>query len=260
LGQSYVLEDTLWSGLTDWNIEVSMGMTAENLAFKYDISREQCDRYALQSQTRWKAAQEAGVFDAEIIPVSLQSRKGEEVMRVDEHPKPDTTLEKLSKLSTVFKKGGVVTAGNASGISDGAGAMLVMSEEAVRMGGLKPLARVVAYSVVGVDPHIMGIGPAPAIRRVLAAAQLNLSQIDLVEVNEAFAAQYLAVEKDLGLDPQKTNVHGGAIALGHPLGATGARIISHLAHQLRRLGGRYGVGSACIGGGQGIAVLIENVN
>ncbi|GAB6022139.1 3-ketoacyl-CoA thiolase, mitochondrial [Chamberlinius hualienensis] len=260
LGQQHILEDTLWSGLTDWNINVSMGMTAENLAVKYNISREQCDQYALQSQLRWKTANENGVFADEIAPVVLEVKKGEEIMTVDEHPKPLTTLEKLAKLPTVFKKDGVVTAGTASGISDGAGAIIVASEEAVNKHNLKPLARLVAYSIVGCDPHIMGIGPAPAIRKLLDAAQLKLDDIDLVEINEAFAAQYLAVEKELGLDPSKTNVNGGAIALGHPLGATGSRITSHLAHQLRRKGLRYGIGSACIGGGQGIALLIESIH
>ncbi|KAG2466187.1 THIM protein, partial [Polypterus senegalus] len=257
-GEDLKLEDTLWAGLTDQHIKTPMGMTAENLAVKYELSKEQCDQYAFRSQQRWKAAQDAGYFTAEMAPIEVQTKKGKQPMTQDEHPRPQTTMEQMAKLQPVFKKGGTVTAGNASGVSDGAGAVIVASEEAVRKHGLKPLARIVAYHVSGCDPSIMGIGPVPAITEALKKAGLYLKDMDLVEVNEAFAPQYLAVEKALGLDPEKTNVNGGAIALGHPLGASGSRITAHLVHELRRRNGKYAVGSACIGGGQGIAVIIEN--
>uniref|UniRef100_A0A8C4T734 Acetyl-CoA acyltransferase 2 n=2 Tax=Erpetoichthys calabaricus TaxID=27687 RepID=A0A8C4T734_ERPCA len=232
-GEDLKLEDTLWAGLTDQHIKTPMGMTAENLAVKYELSREQCDQYAFRSQQRWKAAQDAGYFTAEMAPIEVQTKKGKQPMTQDEHPRPQTTMEQMAKLQAVFKKGGTVTAGNASGVSDGAGAVIVASEEAVRKHGLKPLARIVAYHVSGCDPSIMGIGPVPAITEALKKAGLYLKDMDLVEVNEAFAPQYLAVEKALGLDPEKTNVNGGAIALGHPLGASGSRITAHLVHELR---------------------------
>jgi acetyl-CoA acyltransferase 2 len=204
-------------------------------------------------------ANEEGRFNAEIEPMTVKGKKGDEQMTTDEHPRPGTTMESLSKLPPVFKKGGTVTAGNASGITDGASAVIIASEEAVKKHDLTPLARLVSHDVAGVDPKIMGIGPVPAIKGALNKAGLKLSDISLVEVNEAFAPQYLSVEKDLGLDPVKTNTNGGAIALGHPLGASGSRITAHLVHELRRVNGQYAVGSACIGGGQGIAVLIEKV-
>ncbi|NXM77139.1 THIM protein, partial [Serilophus lunatus] len=232
--------------------------TAENLAAKYSISREACDGYALKTQQRCKAATDAGYFNAEMAPIEVKTKKGKESMQKDEHPKPQTTMEQLAKLPCVFKKDGTVTAGNASGVCDGAGAVILASESALKKHSLTPLARVVAYHSAGCDPSIMGIGPVPAITEVLKKAGLTLKDMDLVEVNEAFAPQYLAVEKVLGLDPEKTNVNGGAIAIGHPLGASGSRITAHLVHELRRRGGKYAVGSACIGGGQGIAVVIEN--
>lgn len=259
LGENMKLEDTLWSGLQDSYVNLPMGVTAENLAEKYDITREQCDQYALQTQSRWGRANEEGRFNAEIEPMTVKGKKGDEQMTTDEHPRPGTTMESLSKLPPVFKKGGTVTAGNASGITDGASAVIIASEEAVKKHDLTPLARLVSHDVAGVDPKIMGIGPVPAIKGALNKAGLKLSDISLVEVNEAFAPQYLSVEKDLGLDPVKTNTNGGAIALGHPLGASGSRIMAHLVHELRRVNGQYAVGSACIGGGQGIAVLIEKV-
>ena len=258
-GKAPPVEDSLWSALSDSYTNTPMAVTAENLAVKYGISRTQCDEFALQSQQRWAAANEAGRFESEIAPIDLVTRKGTTSFAVDEHPRPQTTLEGLAKLAPVFKKDGVVTAGNASGICDGAAALVVTSEDYAKKKGLKPLARLVQWGVAGVDPTIMGIGPAPAIRGALARADLKLSDMDLVEVNEAFAPQFLAVEKELGLDRTKTNVDGGAIALGHPLGASGARIITHLVYELARRGGRYGMGSACIGGGQGLAVLIERV-
>ncbi|XP_072272558.1 3-ketoacyl-CoA thiolase, mitochondrial [Pyxicephalus adspersus] len=259
LGVDLKMEDTLWAGLTDSLIKTPMAITAENLAEKYGISRQECDNFGFQSQQRWKAAQDAGYFTAEMAPIELKTRKGPVKMEQDEHPRPQTTLEQMAKLPSVFKKDGVVTAGNASGISDGAGVLILASEEAVVKHKLTPLARIVAYHVSGCEPKIMGIGPVPAITEALKKAGLALKDIDLVEVNEAFAAQYLSVEKALGLDPAKTNVNGGAIALGHPLAASGSRITAHLTHELRRRGGKYAVGSACIGGGQGIAVILENV-
>jgi acetyl-CoA acyltransferase 2 len=256
LGTDVPLIDTLWAGLTDLHCDLPMGITAENLADRYEIDREACDAYALRSQTAWSEADRNDWFSSEICRVEIDSRKGPIVFARDEHPR-ETSSESLAKLKPVFRKDGRVTAGNASGICDGAAALILASEEAVGAHGLTPLARIVAWGVVGVDPSVMGIGPAPAIRKTLKRSGHDLSDMDRVEVNEAFAAQYLAVERELELDRDKTNVHGGAIALGHPLGASGARILTHLVHELRRIGGRRALGSACIGGGQGIAVEIE---
>jgi len=256
-GKAPQLEDSLWSSLTDSYCNTPMAVTAENLATKYGITRQACDEYALSSQQRWASAQERGLFKDEIETVTLTSKKGSVAFDKDEHPRPQTTLETLAKLAPVFKKDGVVTAGNASGICDGAAALVLTTAELAQAKGLKPLAKLVQWGVAGVDPTLMGIGPAPAIQSALARAGLKLSDIDRVEVNEAFAPQYLAVEKELGLDRAKTNVNGGAIALGHPLGASGARITAHLVYELARSGGRYAIGSACIGGGQGLAVILE---
>ncbi len=256
-GKAPKLEDSLWEALTDSYCQSPMAMTAENLGAKYEITRAACDELALTSQKRWTAANEAGRFKAEIVPVELQTKTGAVKFVVDEHARPQSTIEALNKLGPVFKKDGLVTAGNASGICDGAAMLVVSTAEFAKRKGLTPLARLVEWGVAGVDPNLMGIGPAPAIRKALERAKLGLDKMDLVEVNEAFAAQFLAVEKELGLDREKTNVNGGAIALGHPLGASGARITTHLVHELRRRGARYGVGSACIGGGQGIAVVLE---
>lgn len=250
LGQGR-LEDSLWSALTDTHSGFSMALTAENLATHYGITRKQADEFAYQSQLRTKAAQEAGRLSDEVVPING-------VLDRDEHPRPDTTREALAALKPVFKKDGIVTAGNASGISDGTAAVVLTTAEKARERNLKPLARIVSWGIVGCEPSLMGIGPAPAIRTALQRAGLSLEQMDLVEVNEAFAAQYLAVEKELGLDREKVNVNGGAIAIGHPLGATGTRITVTLLNELKRRGARYGIGSACIGGGQGIALLIEN--
>ena len=233
-GKSPAVEDALWSALTDSYTNTPMAVTAENLATKYGITRQQCDEYALASQHRWAAANEKGYFKDEIVPLEIKSRKGPIQFAVDEHPRPQTTLETLAKLPPVFKKDGVVTAGNASGICDGAAALVVTTEEFAKSHGIAPLARIVQWGVAGVDPNFMGIGPAPAIQSALKRAELKLSDMDVVEVNEAFAPQYLAVEKELGLDRAKTNVNGGAIALGHPLGASGARITTHLVYELRR--------------------------
>jgi len=258
-GKAPQVEDSLWSALTDSYCNTPMAVTAENLAAKYSISRKECDEYALSSQQRWAAANEKGYFKDEIVPLEIPAKKGPITVAVDEHPRPQTTMEALAKLPPVFKKDGVVTAGNASGICDGAAALVVTTEEYAKSKGLEPLARIVSWGVAGVDPSIMGIGPAPAIKNALARAELKLSDMDLVEVNEAFAPQYLAVEKELGLDRSKTNVNGGAIALGHPLGASGARITTHLVYELRRRKAKYAVGSACIGGGQGLAIILASV-
>ncbi len=258
-GKAPQVEDSLWSALTDSYCNTPMGVTAENLAAKYGISRADCDEYALASQQRWAAANEKGVFKDEIAPLEIQQRKATVQFAVDEHARPQTTIEALAKLAPVFKKDGVVTAGNASGICDGAACLVLTTEDFAKANGLKPLARLAQWGIAGVEPNIMGIGPAPAIRNALSRADLKQSDVDVFEVNEAFAPQYLAVEKELGLPREKTNVNGGAIALGHPLGASGARITTHLVYELARRGGRYAVGSACIGGGQGIAVVLEKV-
>ncbi|HWO89664.1 MAG TPA: acetyl-CoA C-acetyltransferase [Gemmatimonadales bacterium] len=259
LGPAAPLEDLLWESLKDPICGFSMAETAENLAEKYQLSREEVDEYALRSQQAAKAAWDACVFEDEVVGISIKDRKTRQMVswRADEHMRPDTTLEGLSKLPPYFKKDGVVTAGNASGICDGAAAVVVASEAYAREKGAKPLGRLAGWAVAGVEPKYMGIGPAPAIRKLLERTGMKLDDIDLFEVNEAFAPQYVAVEKELGLPRSKTNVHGGAIAIGHPLAASGTRITLHLLHALRRGGGRWGVGSACIGGGQGIAVLVE---
>ncbi|GAA5925799.1 hypothetical protein JCM3775_001503 [Rhodotorula graminis] len=262
-GVDLKLEDSLAQALTDRVPNPTpMGITAENLATKYGITREQCDQYALQSQQRWKKALDAGAFEAEITPVQLPPKKrgGEPItFKQDEHPRPQATLEQLGKLPAVFAKNGTVSAGNASGICDGAAANVVVSEEAVKRYGLKPLAKVVAYHINAVDPTIMGIGPVEGIRGVLKKAGLTIDDIDLFDINEAFAAQWLSVQKELGLPNEKSNVNGGAIALGHPLAASGARITANLVHTLHRLQKRYAIGSACIGGGQATTLLLERV-
>lgn len=259
LGANYNLEDSLWQSLTDQHIKTPMGVTAENLAAKYNITREEVDRFALQSQQRWAQANEKGYFKEEIAPISLKIKRQDVVMDADEHPKPKTTMETLGKLPTVFKKDGVVTAGSASGVCDGAGAVILASEAAVKLHNLTPLARLVGYGIAGCDPSIMGIGPAPAIRKMLKVSNISLESVDLIEVNEAFGAQALAVQKELKIDNDKFNVNGGAIALGHPLAASGSRITAHLVHELRRRQAKLAIGSACIGGGQGIALLLERV-
>ncbi|XP_050423244.1 3-ketoacyl-CoA thiolase, mitochondrial [Adelges cooleyi] len=259
LGAPYQFEDSLWTGLTDTFCKLPMALTAEKLAEVYKVTRQEVDEFALRSQTLWKEAQASSVFNTELAPVTIKVKKTDVTVDVDEHPKPKTTLESLAKLPTVFKKDGVVTAGSASGICDGAGAVVLASEEALKKHSLTPLARLVGYSVIGVDPSIMGIGPAPAITKLLSLSGKTLNDIDLVEINEAFGAQTLACQKELKLDIEKLNVNGGAIAIGHPLAASGARITAHLVHELRRKNLKYGIGSACIGGGQGIAVLVEKV-
>jgi len=259
LGEERKMEDTLWTGLTDAFIKLPMGITGENLAQQYGITRDECDEFALASQSRWAKAKQDGCFDAEITPVEVKVKRKVISFDTDEHPRVGMTIENLQKLPPVFKKNGTVSAGNASGICDGASSILVASEEACNKHSLTPLAKVVSYGIAGVDPSIMGIGPCPAIRMALEKANKSLSNMSLVEVNEAFAPQYLACEKELGLDRSITNACGGAIAFGHPLGTSGNRIMTHLTHALQRTNGKFAVGSACIGGGQGIAVVIENM-
>jgi acetyl-CoA acetyltransferase family protein len=256
-GKAPQVEDSLWGALTDSWCNTPMAITAENLATKHGITRAQCDELALSSQRRWAAAQERDVFADEIVPYEITSKKGTTVFATDEHPRPQTTLETLGRLPLVFKKDGTVSAGNASGINDGAACLVLATDDFAKRKGLTVLARLVQWGVAAVEPSLMGIGPAPAIRSALSRAGLEQKDIDLFEVNEAFAAQYLAVEKELGLDREKTNVNGGAISIGHPLGASGARITTHLVYELARRKARYAVGSACIGGGQGLAVVLE---
>jgi len=259
LGPAAPLEDSLWEALRDPSCGLSMAETAEKLAEKYRIGRQAVDCYAARSQAAAAAAWDSGALVDEVVPVPIKNRKtGQtENWAADEHLRRGTTVEALAKLPPHFKKDGVVTAGNASGICDGAAALVLASGRFASERGLRPLGRLLAWASVGVEPSLMGIGPAPASRTALARAGLKLDDMDLVEVNEAFAAQYLAVEQELGLDRERTNVEGGAVAIGHPLGASGARITLHLLHALRRTGGRYGLGSACIGGGQGAAVVVE---
>jgi acetyl-CoA C-acetyltransferase len=227
----------------------SMGETGENVAERWDVSREDQDAFALESQRRWAAADGAGRFADELVPVG-------DVVR-DEHPRPDTSAEKLAALRPAFRDGGTVTAGNSSGLNDGAAALVVASEERARELGAEPLGRFVASAVAGVDPRVMGIGPIPAVRKVLARARIEAGDVDLVELNEAFASQSLRVIRELGLDPERVNVNGGAIALGHPLGMSGARLVVSLLHELRRREGRYGLATLCVGVGQGQAAVFE---
>lgn len=257
LGPTPPLEDSLWEALKDPQCGFSMAETAENLADKYQLTRQAVDEYALLSQQRAKQAWDDGVFADEVIPVPIKNRKTRQMddWAADEHMRPETTLEGLAALPPYFRKDGFVTAGNASGICDGAAAVVIAGEDAAK--DFQPIGRLVAWGIAGVEPRYMGIGPAPAARKVLARAGMKLDQLDLIEVNEAFSPQYVAVEKELGLDRARTNVHGGAIAIGHPLAASGTRITLHLLHALRRAGKKYGLGSACIGGGQGAAVIVE---
>ena len=258
LGQGK-LEDWLWEGLNDPYAGCSMAITAENCAVKYGITREDSDAYALRSQQLAHQAWTSGIMKDEVVPVEIKTKKGVTLVEKDDHLRPETTMEILARLPTVFKKDGVVTAGNASGIVDGAAALVIAGEDAMKAKGAKPLGRIVSWATVGVDPTLMGMGPAPAIRKALERAGMTLADLDLIEINEAFAPQYLACEKELGLDRDKVNVNGGAIAIGHPLGASGARLLLTLLLELRRRGKKYGVASACIGGGQGIAMIIEAV-
>jgi acetyl-CoA acyltransferase 2 len=257
---SAVLEDFLFVGLTDSYCGLPMAITAENLAVKMGITRTHADAYALRSQQAADAAAKAGVFQEEIAPLEVKQGKKSITVSEDDHRRPETTMETLAKLPPSFQKDGIVTAGNASGIVDGAAAVVVTREKTAKERGLKPVGRIISWAAVGVDPRIMGIGPVPSTRKALQLAGLRLEQMDRIEVNEAFAPQYLAVEKELGLCRDKTNVNGGAIALGHPLAASGTRLVLTLLKELRRRGLRYGLATACIGGGQGIAMIVEALN
>ena len=258
LGQGQ-LEDSLWSALLDTHCGCSMAVTAENCAAKYNVSREEQDAYAIRSQQLADKAWREGRLKEEVVPVEIRSRKGVEVFAQDDHMRPDSTMEGLAKLPAAFSKNGCVTAGNASGIVDGGAALVLASDRGVKEHGLTPLAKLTHWAYVGVEPSLMGMGPAPATRKVLEKAGLTLKDIDLIEVNEAFAAQYLSVERELGLDRDRVNVNGGAIALGHPLGMTGTRLLLTLTLELRRRGAKRGLVTACIGGGQGIAAIVETV-
>jgi len=256
-GKPPKLVDTLWEALTDSYAGCPMGVTAENLGARYGITREQADAFGLRSQHKWAAARDAGAFADEVAPVEIKTRKGVATVDTDEHPRPDTTPDGLARLRPVFKEDGLVTAGNASGICDGAGALVVVDGAWGKARGLTPLAKLLQWGVAGVEPEVMGIGPAPAIRKALDRAGVGFGDVDWFDVNEAFAAQWLAVQKELELPEEKSNPNGGAIALGHPLGASGARITANLVYQLRRTDTRVAVGGACIGGGQGIALVLE---
>jgi acetyl-CoA acyltransferase 2 len=251
------LEDSLWEGLRDSYCDCTMAMTAENVAAKYGVTRAEQDAYALRSQQLAAQAWAEGRFKDEVVPVRIETRKGVEIVDRDDHLRPETTLDGLAKLKPAFRKDGAVTAGNASGIVDGGAALILASKAAIEKHGLRPLGKLLGSAVCGVEPTLMGMGPAPATRAVLKRLALTLDDVDLIEINEAFAAQYLAVEKELGLDRDKVNVNGGAIALGHPLGMTGTRLLLTVLLELRRRGRKRGLAAACIGGGQGIAAVVE---
>ncbi len=257
-GQAPQMQDMLFASLTDPYAGLMMAQTAEGLARRLGISREEQDKYALRSHMLGAAAVKAARFAAEIEPVKIATRKGEEIVATDDHIKPETTFEGLQKLRAAFGKDGTVTAGNASGIVDGAASVVLTTAEVAQADKLDVWARIVAWGIVGVDPKEMGIGPVPAIQACLQRAKVALKDVDLIEINEAFSAQYLACEKELGLDRDRCNVNGGAISLGHPLGATGTRLVLTAMFELRQRQRRYALASACIGGGQGIAILLEN--
>lgn len=250
-----MIQDGLWCAFNDYH----MGITAENVAAQYGISREEQDLLAFESQQKATAAIESGAFKEEIVPVIIKGKKGDVVFATDEYPKADTTIEKLAQLKPAFKKDGSVTAGNASGINDGAAALIVMSLDKAKELGVKPLARIRSFASAGVDPSIMGVGPVPATRKALAKAGLTVADLDLIEANEAFAAQFLAVGKELGFQKEKVNVNGGAIALGHPIGASGARILVTLLHSMQQRNAKLGLATLCIGGGQGVATIVERM-
>ncbi|MBI4455340.1 MAG: acetyl-CoA C-acetyltransferase [Acidobacteria bacterium] len=257
MGAGKLVDSMVDEGLTCAMGKVHMGVTAENIAKRYGISREQQDAFAASSQARAAAARSSGKFRKEIVPVKSQTRKGEVIFQEDEYIRPDTTVEKLAQLRPAFDPNGTVTAGNASGINDAAAALVVVGEERLRDFKAEPLARIVSYASAGVDPSIMGMGPVPAVTRALEKARMSASDIDLFELNEAFAVQSLAVLQELRLNPEKVNVHGGAIALGHPIGCSGARILVTLLHAMQERGAKRGLAGLCIGGGQGIAMVVE---
>ena len=250
-----MIQDGLWDAFNDYH----MGITAENVAAKYGITREAQDQLAFESHSKAIAAIDSGAFKAEILPLTITSKKGDVVFDTDEFPRRETALEKLAKLKPAFKKDGTVTAGNASGINDGSAALVLMTADKAKALGIKPLARILGYGSGGVDPALMGMGPVPATRKALAKAGLSIDQLDLIEANEAFAAQFLAVGKELGWPKEKVNVHGGAVALGHPIGASGARILVTLLHAMQRYNKKIGLATLCIGGGQGTATIIERL-
>ncbi len=260
LGTAPTLDDLLWESLRDSYCNLAMAETAENLAVQYKLDRKYVDEFALRSQMLARDSWNAGEYADEVVGYPLKVRGKDFLFDRDEHMRPDTTAEGLAKLKPVFKSDGVVTAGNASGIGDGAGSMVISSAEYAASHGLNPIGKLIGWGIAGVDPSVMGIGPVPAIKNALADAGMTLDQMDLIEVNEAFAAQACAVESELGIPRGKFNLSGGAIALSHPLAASGARITAHLLHGLRRTGKRFGLGSACIGGGQGIALVIESMH
>ncbi|MCF6465043.1 acetyl-CoA C-acetyltransferase [Clostridium sp. Cult2] len=252
--EDYMVKDGLWDIFNDYH----MGVTAENIAEQWNLSREEQDQFALSSQLRAEKAIKDGRFKDEIVPVEVPQRKKDPIIvDTDEHPRFGSTIEGMAKLRAAFKKDGTVTAGNASGINDGAAALVIMSKEKAEELGIKPLATIISYASAGVNPNIMGTGPIPATRKALKKAKMNIEDLDLVEANEAFAAQSLAVVKDLGLDPERTNVNGGAIALGHPIGASGARILVTLLYEMEKREAKNGLATLCIGGGQGIALIVK---
>ena len=260
MGDGQIVDSMIKDGLTEAFSNVHMGITAENIAERWHISREDQDRFAVTSQQRCEAAQKAGRFKDEIVPVKIPQKRGEpKIFDTDEFPRPGTTLEALAKLRPAFKKDGTVTAGNSSGINDGAGFLILMSGEKAKELGIKPMARVKAYATAGLDPQIMGYGPVYATEKALKMAKMTVEDLDLVEANEAFASQSIAVIRDLKLDPEKVNVNGGAIALGHPIGASGVRILISLIYEMHRRHAKNGLATLCIGGGQGAAVIVENM-
>lgn len=257
MGHGEITDSMILDALTDAFHQYHMGITAENLAEKYDITREEQDAFAAASQNKAEAAIREGRFQEEMVPIVIPGKKGDMTVAIDEFPRAGVTAEGLSKLRPAFKKEGTVTAGNASGVNDGAAALVIMSAEKAKELGIKPLARILSYASAGVDPSIMGIGPVPAVKKALEKAELTLGELDLIEANEAFAAQSLAVGKELGWDMSKVNVNGGAISLGHPVGASGARILTTLLYEMKRRDSRYGLATLCIGGGMGTAVIVE---
>jgi acetyl-CoA C-acetyltransferase len=260
MGNSPLVDGMYRDGFNDPLSGLVMGETAENLAQQYTISRDEQDEYALHSQQRAQAAIESGRFEAELFALEIKGRKNESTQfRLDEHPRANTTMQDLAKLSPVFSKQGTVTAGNSSGITDGAAAMIVLSEDAVNKHGVKPQVRIVDYEITGVAPEIMGIGPVPAIRKLLERQSLKLESIDLIELNEAFAAQVIACDRELDFDPEKINVNGGSIALGHPIGCTGTRITTTLIHEMHKRQAKLGMATLCVSGGMGFALLVERV-
>lgn len=260
MGHGQIIDSMIYDGLTDVFNQYHMGVTAENIAEQWKISREEQDEFALKSQQKAESAQKAGKFDSEIVPVEIPQKKGDPIQfKSDEFIRQGVTLEQLQKLKPAFKKDGTVTAGNASGINDGAGMLIVMSREKANELGLKPLVRIVSYGNAALDPKIMGYGPVPATRIALQKAKMQISDIDLIEANEAFAAQSIAVLRDLNLNPEIVNVNGGAIALGHPIGASGARILTTLIYEMKRRNAATGLATLCIGGGQGTALIVENI-